>query len=52
MGVTVPDCSKNGQNVEKLDHEIFEENQGKSKFLAGKADAEVKVKARGSSCVV
>ena len=52
MGVTVPDCSKNGQNVEKLDHRIFEENRGKSKFLAGKADDEVKVKARGSSCVV
>ena len=52
MGVTVSDCSKNGQNVEKLDHEIFEENQGKYKFLAGKADAEAKVKARDSSCVV
>ena len=52
MGVTVPDCSKNGQNVEKLDHEIFEENQGKYKFLVGKADAEVKAKARGSSCVM
>ena len=52
MGVTVPDCSKNGRNVEKLDHEIFEENQGKSKSLADKADAEVKARARSSSCIV
>ena len=52
MGVTVPDCSENGQNVEKLDHEIFEENRGKSNFLADKADAEVEVDARGSSHMV